>query len=47
MEKVMKVYETPAVEIVEMELQGIVCASYDGSNDDEVGIETPIPGGDL
>ena len=36
MEKVMKVYETPVVEIVEMELQDIVCAS---TNDKNVGIE--------
>ena len=34
----MKVYETPAVEIVEMELQGIVCAS---TNDDNIGTDTP------
>ena len=38
MEKVMKVYETPAVEIVEMELQGIVCAS---TNDGGIGMEDP------
>ena len=35
----MKVYETPAVEIVEMELQGIVCAS--ATNDDGIFTETP------
>ena len=46
MEKVMKVYETPAVEIVEMELQGIVCAS-EVSNDPNIGIETPEFGEDL
>ena len=44
MEKVMKVYETPAVEIVEMELQGIVCAS---TNDDKIGAEDLEPGEDL
>ena len=38
MEKVMKVYETPAVEIVEMELQTIVFAS---TNDDFIGAEDP------
>ena len=43
MEKVMKVYETPAVEIVEMELQGIVCAS-EGTNDDNVTVEPGLPG---
>ena len=37
MEKVMKVYETPAVEIVEMELQGIVCAST--TNDGLIGTD--------
>ena len=41
MEKVMKVYETPAVEVVEMELQGIVCAS---TNADNVGADEMIPG---
>ena len=41
MEKVMKVYETPAVEIVEMELQGIVCASFEGSNDENTEVEIP------
>ena len=47
MEKVMKVYETPAVEIVEMELQGIVCASanFDGTNDGEIDVEVPGTGG--
>ena len=40
MEKVMKVYETPEVEIVEMELQGIVCAS-EGTNADGFDVETP------
>ena len=39
----MKVYETPAVEIVEMELQGIVCAS-ETTNDDFVGAEDPTEG---
>ena len=34
--KDLKVYETPAVEIVEMELQGIVCAS---TNDELIGNE--------
>ena len=45
MEKVMKVYETPAVEIVEMELQGIVCASdFTGSNDPNTDVEIPGEG---
>ena len=43
MEKVMKVYETPAVEIVEMELQGIVCASGT-TNDDFVDVDGMKPG---
>ena len=45
----MKVYETPAVEIVEMELQGIVCASdgFDDSNAGNVDVEFPGDGGKL
>ena len=32
--KDLKMYEAPAVEIVEMEAQGVICASDNETNDD-------------
>ena len=44
--KDLKVYEAPAMEVVEMELQGIVCASdFEGSNDEFTDVEIPGVGG--
>ena len=37
--KELKMYEAPAVEIVEVEAQGVICAS--GTNSDEVGSDSP------
>jgi hypothetical protein len=34
--KVFKMYETPAVEIVELEVEGFLCASGEGGNLDPV-----------
>lgn len=42
--KDLKVYEAPAMEVVEMELQGIVCASTNGEGVDADDFE---PGKDL
>ena len=39
--KDLKVYEAPAMEVVEMELQGIVCAS---TNDDDINVDDQKPG---
>jgi len=38
--KVLKMYETPAVEIVELEVEGFLCASG-GSNDENFPVEDP------
>ncbi|MEA5129223.1 MAG: hypothetical protein VB074_13660 [Proteiniphilum sp.] len=32
-EEVMEVYEKPAIEMIEMEMEGILCASGDNSGD--------------
>ena len=44
--KELKMYEAPAAEIVEVEAQGVICASDadDGTNADGIGSDSPTFG---